>query len=170
MYVEGQDGDEEARCPGCRLGGELSRYPKRPGPAGGPEARRRSGFGCNSATRPARGTAGPATPARSGLLGLIFSPTPRQRPQALRQPQRAPERPLGGGTGSATRGSSLHRRDREGRAKKGKGRHFHGREDQIWGGERTGKTRKFKGAPSPTVADFPCLLRTKRKETLLFPP
>lgn len=128
------------------------------------QKRRRSGFGCNFPPLGPRGTAGPATPARSGLLGLIFSPPPGRGPSTPAAPagtraasgRRHPGRqhaghPYTGGT--------------EGEAKKGeRGRHFHGQEDQIWGGERTGKTRKFKKEPLlPPWLTFPLSSGQKKK-------
>lgn len=128
----------EARCPGCRLGGELGATPKilaRLAASAGEAVRLQL-----SATRPAWNHPGPATPTRSGLLGPDFLPTPRQRPQHSGSPSGL-ETASGRHPGRQHANSSATRRD-EGEAKKEE-EHFHGQEDQIWGGERTGKTAKI---------------------------
>lgn len=173
MYVwEGQDGDPRKRdAQAAGSAGNSSRYPQRPGPAGGPEAPEKRIRLQLSATRPAWNRRA-GDPSPQWAVGSDFLPTPRQRPQHSGSPSGHPsglweEAPGRQHAGHHYTGGT------EGEAKKGeKGRHFHGREDQIWGGERTGKTRKFKKEPLlPPWLTFPVSPPDKkRKETLLFPP
>ena len=163
---------EEAQCPGCRLGGELQPLPPKTWPRWRPrsagEADSAATFRHSARVEPQ----GRRPPARSGLLGLIFSPPPDRGPST-------PAAPAGTRAASGRRHRGRQHAGQpytgvtEGEAKKGKkGRHFHGWEDQIWGGERTGKTRKLKKEPLlPPWLTFPVSPPPdkKIKETLLFP-
>lgn len=99
----------EARRPAPGSAGSSSRFPQRPGPAGGPEAPGEANSAATFHHFGASGTAGPAAPSPQLAVGSHFAPQPQIEAPSPGQPQRASEQPLGSGRGPTPEGPKVRR-------------------------------------------------------------